>query len=154
QPTGRRPRGALQSRGSRWLRRRSTASRSRTGAGKRPDAAATGIDIESGSSGPPRLRQPQPDLGFVHYLFQTRDLAREHTSPERRQPVIAPPRILPRWTPLCIFHQTLIHQPLQIVVKCSRPELVLAIRLLRYLLHDPVAVAVFTGERKQDVQRG
>jgi len=92
--------------------------------------------------------------GLSDYAIESGNLGGENAASQRAEPVITPTRILVIEPPADLLHHSLFHQPLQVVVQGARPKPVAPLRLPSDLLHDAVAMQIFTGERKQNVQHG
>src|SRR5690242_10416517 len=136
-------------RASRGRNRSSPASHRQISRETRRDEVATVRCTPCGTSRPPGSQSLQMQPAFLHHGFKTRNLRRQHAASKRAEPVVAPPGIIARSH---FVHQAVLQQALQIVVKSPRPELIPAFRLPRNLLHNPVAVQLLTGQRKQNMK--
>ncbi len=95
----------------------------------------------------------QTKARFPNHPFQPSDFRRQHTAARRSQTIVAAARIVSGSGRIRLFHQSLRHQLLEIVVKRAGADLVPAFGLPRNLLHNAVAVAILRSQREQNVQR-
>lgn len=87
----------------------------------------------------------QTCASFAHDFCQAGNLGFENSTSGHCEPVVATAGIVVTSTPAKFLHPFPLNQFLQIVVKRARAEFVFSFGLPGYLLHDAVAVKVFSS---------
>ena len=93
----------------------------------------------------------QMSFRLAKYTLEPANLGGDHISSQSSQSIITTTRILIRAV-RGFLDQFLIEQLLQVVIKSSWTELVVAAGLSLNFLHDAVAMTVFTSQSKEDVK--
>jgi len=91
---------------------------------------------------------------FTEHAFEALHFHGKNIATHAVEPVIAASRVIGGRSRGGFLDETLKHQFFQVVVKGAWTELVLALRLTSYLLHDSVAMQVVASKCQQNVQRG
>src|SRR5205085_5260115 len=95
--------------------RRWTAFPRQVAAGSTPGGLAVSNHTGRGASGPP-WSGVEAQLAFAHNMIQPLDFGRQHSPPQRTQPIVAPSRILVSRFLSQLLHQAALNHLLQIVV--------------------------------------
>ena len=94
----------------------------------------------------------QTGAGLAHHFGQSGNLCLENPLSGHRQTVVATAGVFVTGAPAKLFYPLALNQLLQIVVQRARAKFVFSFGLTGDFLHDAVAVEIFSGERKQDMQ--
>jgi len=87
----------------------------------------------------------QTCASFAHDFSEAGNLGFENSTSGQCEPVVATAGIVVTSAPAKFFHTFPLNQFLQIVLQRARAELVFSFGLAGDLLHDAVAVKVFSG---------
>jgi len=100
----------------------------------------------------PAWRRPQVKPGVLYDIFESGDFCPENCLSKTGQPVISAPWIVVARELSGLLHHPAVQELAQVVVQGSGAELVASFGLTGDLLHDSVAVPIFIGQRKEDVE--
>src|SRR5580704_6201542 len=97
---------------------------------------------------------PALALNCANQFLQTLTLRVEHPPAQRRQPVVAPSRVVQfRRGPFVRFlDEFRLDQPLDRSIQCRWPQPHFPGSALQHFLHDSVAMLLSTSEREHDVK--
>ncbi len=100
------------------------------------------------------MRKPQVRFGLAEDVVETIHFRGKNASAQAGHTVVATPGVFVAASAARFLDQPLGHHFLEVVIKRSGADFVLALGVLGDFLHNGVAVKIFSGQGEQDMKNG